>query len=41
MIEENPQTDLEILTDMMEDYDISPDETLADMLEAIRDAEES
>lgn len=33
------QTDLELITDMMADYDVSPDDTLADLLEAIRESE--
>jgi len=33
------QCDLDILTEMMEDYDIKPDDTVADLLEAIREAD--
>jgi hypothetical protein len=33
------QCDLDILTEMMEDYDIKPDDTVADFLEAVREAE--
>jgi hypothetical protein len=33
------QTDLEILSEMMEDYDITPEDTVADFLEAIREAD--
>jgi hypothetical protein len=32
------KTDLEILLEMMEDYDVKPDETLADFIEVIQDA---
>ena len=33
------KTDLEILTEMMEDYDMKPEETLAEFIEVIQDAE--
>lgn len=39
MSEENDQTDLEILQEIMEDYDCTPEDTLADLIERINDAE--
>lgn len=35
------QTDLEIVQGMMEDYDLEPTDTIADLIEAINEADES
>jgi hypothetical protein len=37
------QSDLQIITEMLEDYDLTPDDTIADLIEAINesDAEET
>ena len=38
-MDDGEQTDLEIIEDMMADYGLSPDDTLADLLEAARESE--
>lgn len=38
---EDDKTDMEILLEMMEDYDVKPEETLADFIEAIQDAQDT
>jgi hypothetical protein len=37
---EDDKTDLEILLEMMEDYEVKPEETLADFIEVLQEADE-
>ena len=34
------QSDLQIITEMLEDYDLTPEDTIADLIEAINEGED-